>query len=50
MPARQDRKKVHHGRRKKGRRIRKALWARRHNKKIRRRYGKRRRNRMRIKV
>ena len=35
MPARQDRKKVHHGRRKKGSRIRRRLWKLRHKLKVR---------------
>ena len=46
MVARHDRKKVHHGRRKKGSRIRKRRWAIKHDMKVRKRYGKRRRSRL----
>lgn len=42
MVARQDRQKVHHGRRKKGQRTRRRLWAIRNNRKVRKQRSRRR--------
>jgi hypothetical protein len=42
MAARQDRQKVHHGRRKKGQKIRRRAWALRHNRKVRKQRSRRR--------
>jgi len=42
MVARQDRTKVHKGRRKRGSRIRRRMWALRHNRRVRRRRSRRR--------
>jgi hypothetical protein len=46
MVAKHDRKKKHHGRRKRGSRIRKRMWAQRHGKKIQKVGSKRRGRRL----